>query len=83
MKKKRTTKMTFSKRIVIFILLVAVVDLQLCIFKGLETLGISLITEILGVVLIYSVKAYYGKREEERTRLKEEQAEYERDFERL
>ena len=83
MKKKRFSKMTFSKRIVIFILLASVVDLQLCIFNVLETLGISLITEILGVVLIYSVKAYYGKKEEEKTRLKEEQADYERDFERL
>lgn len=83
MKKKRVTKMTFSKRVVLFILLIAVVDLQICIFRGLETVAISIITEIVAIILTYSVKAFYGKREAERTRLQEEQANYERDFERI
>lgn len=76
-------QMTFSKRVTMVILIVALIDIQICIFKGLETLAISFITEIVAVVLTYSIKAFYGKREAERTRLQEEQAQYERDFERL
>jgi len=76
-------KMTFSKRVTMTILIVALIDLQICIFRNLETLAISIITEIVAVVLTYSIKAFYGKREAERTRLQEEQAQYERDFERL
>ena len=76
-------KMTFSKRVVMVILITALIDLQICIFKNLETLAISIITEIVAVVLTYSIKAFYGKREEERTRLQEEQAQYDRNFERL
>ena len=76
-------KMTFSKRVVMVILITALIDLQICIFRNLETLAISIITEIVAVVLTYSIKAFYGKREEERTRLQEEAAKYDRDFERL
>ena len=76
-------KMTFSKRVVTIILVTALIDLQICIFRNLETLAISIITEIVAVVLTYSIKAFYGKREAERTRLQEEQAQYERDFERI
>lgn len=76
-------KMTFSKRVVMVILITALIDLQICIFRNLETLAISIITEIVAVVLTYSIKAFYGKREAERTRLQEEQAQYDRDIERL
>lgn len=76
-------KMTFSKRVVTVILVTALIDLQICIFRNLETLAISIITEIVAVVLTYSIKAFYGKREAERTRLQEEQAQYDRDFERV
>ena len=76
-------KMTFSKRVVTIILATALIDLQICIFRNLETLAISIITEIVAVVLTYSIKAFYGKREAERTRLQEEQAQYDRDFERV
>ena len=76
-------KMTFSKRVVTIILVTALIDLQICIFRNLETLAISIITEIVAVVLTYSIKAFYGKREAERTRLQEDQAQYDRDFERV
>lgn len=76
-------KMTFSKRVTMTILIVALIDLQICIFRNLETLAISIITEIVAVVLTYSIKAFYGKREAERTRLQEEQTQYDRDFERV
>ena len=81
MSKKK--QMTFSKRVVMVILITALIDLQICIFRNLETLAISIITEIVAVVLTYSIKSFYGKREEERTRLQEEAAKYDRDFERL
>lgn len=76
-------KMTFSKRVVTIILVTALIDLQICIFRNLETLAISIITEIVAVVLTYSIKAFYGKREAERTRLQEEQAQYDKDFEKV
>ena len=76
-------KMTFSKRVTMTILIVALIDLQICIFRNMETLAISIITEIVAVVLTYSIKAFYGKREAERTRLQEEQAQCDRDFERV
>ena len=64
-------KMTFSKRVVTIILVTALIDLQICIFRNLETLAISIITEIVAVVITFSIKAFYGKREAERTRLQE------------
>ena len=76
-------KMTYFKRLTAIILTVSLIDLQICIFKELETLAIAFITKIITVAFIYSIKAFLGKREEERVRLQEEQAQYERDFERL
>lgn len=83
MKKKRITKMTFSKWLALFILIVAEIDLQICIFKSQENTAEKIITVIIGAFLIYALKAFFGKREEEKTRLKEEQAKYERTFEEL
>jgi len=76
-------KMTYFKRVVTIILVTALIDLQFCIFKELENLAIALLTHIIGVVFVYAVKAFLGKREEERVRLQEEQAQYDRDFERV
>lgn len=76
-------KMTYFKRLTAIILTVSLIDLQICIFKELETLAIAFITNIIAVAFIYSIKAFLGKREEERVRLQEEQAQYDRDFERV
>lgn len=70
-KRKRPEKLTFSKWAVIVIGIVALVDLNICIFLDREAIAISLITEIIGVFLTYSIKAYFGKKAEEETRLKE------------
>jgi len=71
----KKAKMTFSKWAVIIIGTVAIIDLNFCIFLGQEAIAISLITEIIGVFLTYSIKAYYGKKNEEETRLKEKEME--------
>lgn len=76
-------RITFSKKATTLILIVALIDLQICIFLNRETIAVTLITEIIGVFLVYSVKAYFGKKQEEKTRLEEDQANYERDFEKL
>ena len=74
-KRKKPEKLTFSKWAVIVIGIVAVIDLNICIFLDREAIAISLITEIIGVFLTYSIKAYFGKKAEEETRLKEERYE--------
>lgn len=70
-KKIRLTKMTFSKWAVMIIIIVAIIDLNICIFLNREAIAISLITEIIGVFMTYAIKAYYGKKNQEENRLKE------------
>lgn len=60
------------------ILVVAICDIQLTYvlaFLGMsdvaETLSITLVTEIVAVFITYCLKAYFGKKAEEETRLKE------------
>lgn len=75
-KGKRKTKQTYSKRVTSIILGVALFDIQLTYvlaFLGMtdtaETLSITLVTEVIGVFAVYSVKAYLGKRNEEANKL--------------
>lgn len=70
---RRRSKLTFSKWAVIIIGAVALIDLNICIFLDREAIAISLITELISVFLVYSIKAYYGKKAEEFTRLKEKE----------
>lgn len=83
MAKKKKTKKEFSKTITKWLLIVAVVDVQLTYvlaFIGrdnVETLAITLVTEIIAVMASYCTKAYFGKKAEEKTRLDELQQEYE------
>lgn len=75
-KKKKNLKkerITFSKWAVIVIGIVALADLNICIYLDREAIAISLITEIVGVFLVYSIKAYYGKKNEEENKLKEKE----------
>ena len=65
-------KTTYSKRVTSIILGVALFDIQMTYvlaFLGMtdtaETLSNALVTEVLGVLITYSVKAYLGKRNEE------------------
>ena len=87
MKKKRalkkTTKKEYSKRITTVILVVALVDIQLTYILAFlgkeiaETLAVTLVTEVVAVFGTYCIKAYLGKRNEERIRLEESQQDFE------
>lgn len=76
-------KMTYSKRVTSIILGVALFDIQMTYvlaFLGMtdtaETLSIALVTEVIGVLITYSVKAYLGKRNEENLKhMKEDEEE--------
>ena len=74
-------RLTYSKRVVSIILTIALIDLQVCIFFNRETIAVVLITEIIGVLLVYSVKAYFGKKQEEANKILEKQIEAEKEFE--
>ena len=83
MKKKKRTKKEYSKRMTTLILIVALVDIQLTYvlaFLGkeiAETLAITLVTEVVAVFGTYSIKAYLGKRNEEKIRLEESRQNFE------
>ena len=74
-KKKKSNKKEHSKIVATIIVMVALIDVQLCILstfleKEIPTeIAVSLIVEIIGVYLTYCVKAHFGKKEEEKTRL--------------
>jgi hypothetical protein len=65
------------------ILIVALIDIQLTYILAFlgkeiaETLAITLVTEVVAVFGTYSIKAYLGKRNEEKTRLEESQQNFE------
>lgn len=82
MKRRRRSKQTYSKRATTIILAVALFDIQLTYvlaFLGMtdtaETLSITLVTEVLGVFITYSIKAYLGKKNEEELKRKEREDE--------
>lgn len=71
---------TFTKKMMKQIIFVALIDLQLpfvLAFLGkeqiAETLGITIVTEIIGVFLVYCAKSFFETREAEKVRLAEEQ----------
>ncbi len=74
--------LTFTKRIVIVLLTIGLIDLQLSYFLSFlgkdsaEQLSIAIVTYILGVVVSYMLKAFFGKREEEKTRLEEKMMDF-------
>lgn len=73
------SKNTFTKVMVKIILAVAIIDLQftyVLAFMGktdtLEETSGKLITEIIGVVLVYCIKSFFETREQEKIRIEEE-----------
>jgi len=70
-------QLTFSKQWTIILLSIGLIDLQfsyILAFLGLNTaenLSIAIVTYILGVFATYSIKAFFGKKEEEKTRIQE------------
>lgn len=72
-------KQTFTKKIISIILAIALIDIQfpfILAFMGkeqiVETLGQIIVTEIIGVVLIYCLKSFFETREEEKNKLERE-----------
>lgn len=67
---------TYTKKMMNRIIFVALIDLQIpfvLAFLGkeqiAETLGITIVTEIIGVFLVYCAKSFFETREEERMKL--------------
>ncbi len=70
---------TYTKKMMNKIIFVALLDLQIpfiLAFLGkeqiAETLGITIVTEIIGVFLVYCTKSFFETRESEKVRLIEE-----------
>lgn len=75
-------KLTYTKRMVTALLIIGLIDLQftyLLSFLGRESvqdLSIAIVTYILGVAITYMVKSFFGKKEEEKTRLEEKELDF-------
>lgn len=73
--KRKLKRMEYSKRMTTVILTVALIDIQLTYvlaFMGreiAETLSITLVTEVVAVFGGYLIKAFFGKKEEEKNKL--------------
>ena len=74
--------LTFSKKWVSRLMWIAVFDLQLSYLLAFldkiqiaETLSVTIVTEIIGVMLGYFAKAFFETREEENLKFKREQQE--------
>lgn len=70
---------TFTKRAMKWIIAVALIDMQFPFILAFldktqiaETLGGLIVTEIIGVFLVYCAKSFFETRESERVRLQEE-----------
>lgn len=75
---------TYTKKMMNRIINVALLDMQfpfLLAFLGrdqiAETLGGLIVTEIIGVFLVYCLKSYFETKEAEKTRLREQYENYE------
>ena len=80
----RRRRNTFSKKAVKYILIIAMIDLQLSYvlaFLGreqiAETLSVTVVVEIVGVMLGYFLKSFKETKEEEQIRLLEKEQEKE------
>ena len=70
---------TFTKKAMKWIIAVALIDLQFPFILAFldktqiaETLGGLIVTEIIGIFLVYCAKSFFETRESERVRLQEE-----------
>lgn len=77
-KPKRGNFKTFTKEWVSRLMYIAVLDIQLSYILAFcgreqiaETLSITVVTEIIGVFLVYALKAFLETRESEKIRLEE------------
>lgn len=84
MKPKSSYQNTYTKKMMTRIITVALIDMQFPFLLALigrqeiaETLGGLIVTEIIGVFLVYCVKSFFETKESEKTRLLEMQQENE------
>ncbi len=84
MKPKSSYQNTYTKKMMNRIITVALIDMQFPFLLALigrqeiaETLGGLIVTEIIGVFLVYCVKSFFETKESEKTRLLEMQQENE------
>lgn len=80
--KLRSTRRTYTKNMMNRIITVALVDMQFPFILALlgreqiaETMGGLIVTEIVGVFLIYCAKSFFETRESEKIRIQEKQME--------
>lgn len=79
---KRSNFKTFSKIWVSRLMYIAVFDIQLSYILAFcgreqiaETLSITVVTEIIGVMAVYFAKSFFETKESEKNRLKEKELE--------
>lgn len=78
---------TFTKKAMKWIIAVALIDMQFPFILAFldktqiaETLGGLIVTEIIGVFLVYCAKSFFETRESERIRLQEEKLKQKEEF---
>ncbi len=78
MKPKRGSRMTYTKRMLNRIITVALIDMQFPFLLALlgrqeiaETMGGLIVTEIIGVFLVYCTKSFFETKESEKIRIQE------------
>ncbi|MCM1089133.1 MAG: hypothetical protein NC419_13335 [Muribaculaceae bacterium] len=78
---KRGNFRTFTKTWVSRLMYIAVFDIQLSYLLAFlgkeqiaETLSITVVTEIIGVMAVYCMKSFFETKESEKTRLKEKES---------
>ena len=79
-KPQRGSRKTYTKKMMSRIITVALIDMQLPFILAYlgktniaETLGGLIVTEIIGVFLVYCAKSFFETRESEKIRIAEEQ----------
>lgn len=80
MKPKRSSSVTYTKKMMNRIITVALIDMQLPFLLAMlnkqeiaETMGGLIVTEIIGVFLVYCAKSFFETKEAEKTRMQEMQ----------
>lgn len=80
MKPKRSSSVTYTKKMMNRIITVALIDMQFPFLLAMlnkqeiaETMGGLIVTEIIGVFLVYCAKSFFETKEAEKTRMQEMQ----------
>lgn len=78
--RKNKTRKTFTKKWMDIIMTIAIIDMQLPFILAFmnkesiaETLGVTIVTEIIAVFLVYCAKSFFETKESEKIRLKEQE----------